>query len=63
MDEPKKYLAENEVSKYLAKQHKFAAEEQRKHGRCDEQQDAYWQGWIDLISIMTDDFDINIRGE
>ena len=53
----KKYLSEDEVKEYLNKQKKFAEEEQRKN-RCDEQQDAYWQGYIDIIDTIAEDFNL-----
>lgn len=53
-----KYVKEEDLKKYLNKQKKMAEEEQKKHGRCDEQQDAYWQGYIDIIDTLAEDLDI-----
>jgi hypothetical protein len=53
----KKYYHVNELAEWLAGQRKFAIEEQRKN-RCDDQQDAYWQGYIDIIETLADEMEI-----
>ena len=56
-----KYLNESELGLWLAKQRKFAIEEQRKAVASkwpDEQQDAYWQGYIDVIETLAEDMEI-----
>lgn len=54
----KKYLEQGDIQKYLEDKFKFAKHQRDTEGRCDDQQDAYWQGQMDAISDMAEKYDI-----
>ena len=54
----KVYLDRDDVQAYLEKKFKFAKHQRDTEGRCDEQQDAYWQGQMDIISDAAEEFGI-----
>lgn len=53
-----KYLKKSDIQEYLEKKFKFAKEQRDTEGKCDDMQDAYWQGQMDAISDAAGEFDI-----
>jgi len=53
-----KFIDEDDVKKFLDKQMKYAEREQKKIGSCGERGDAYWQGQIDAINDVAEEWNL-----
>lgn len=52
------YLKKSDIQAYLEKKFRFAKQQRDTEGKCDDIQDAYWQGQMDAISEAAEEFDI-----
>lgn len=57
------YLKKSDIQEYLEKKFKFAKEQRDTEGKCDDLQDAYWQGQMDVISDTAVGFGIDKDSE
>lgn len=56
------YISRDELKEFLEK-HIIYAKENQKKDRCDDQADAYWQGEIDFILLVAEEYDMLNEGK
>ena len=52
-----KYIKDSDLKEYLNEKKKMAEKEQKKDIH-DREMESYWQGYIDIIDTVAEDFDI-----